>query len=108
MIYIDFLSSPEGLVTGFRVAGHSDYAQAGSDIVCAAVSSAVYMTINTVTDVLGVSPTAMRVEEGEAFFRVTQKEEPLCRDLFSGLRIHLKALEEQYPQNMKVSYLEVS
>ena len=41
----------DGLVTGFRVSGHSDFSEQGSDIVCAAVSSAAYMTANTLTEI---------------------------------------------------------
>ena len=42
----------EGSLTGFTVSGHAGAGSAGRDIVCAAVSSAVYMAANTVTDVL--------------------------------------------------------
>ena len=31
-----------------KVLGHADYAQYGSDIVCASVSTAVYMSINQI------------------------------------------------------------
>ena len=33
--------SEEDRLTGFEVSGHSGYAEAGADIVCAAVTSAV-------------------------------------------------------------------
>ena len=107
MITVDFLTTPDGFLSGFRVAGHSDYSENGSDIVCAAVSSAVYMAMNTVTDVIGVQPLAVRVNDGEAFFRVELKDEVVCRTVFTGLKLHLLGLEEQYPQNINVSYLEV-
>lgn len=107
MIHADFLTGSDGRITGFRIAGHSDYAEDGNDIVCAAVSSVVFMTINTVTDVIGVQPLAMRVEDGETFFRLEIRDEALCRDILAGLKLHLLGLEEQYPQNISVSYLEV-
>lgn len=107
MIYVDFLSEKDGFITGFRVAGHSEYSETGSDIVCAAVSSAVYMAINTITDVISVTPLSMRVEEGEAFFRVELRDEQNCRTIFTGLRLHLQGLEEQYPEYIQVSYMEV-
>ena len=37
-------------ICGFEISGHSDYAEEGSDIVCAAVSSAALMTANTITE----------------------------------------------------------
>lgn len=107
MIYVDFLTPPDGKLEGFRIAGHSGYGEEGQDIVCAAVSSAAYMTINTVTDVLGVTPLSLRVEEGDLFFRVETKDEPSCRNLLRGLKLHLTGLEEQYSGFIKVGYIEI-
>ena len=42
-------------VIGFDVQGHSGYADAGADIVCAAITSAVRLVETTVNDVLGVA-----------------------------------------------------
>lgn len=42
-------------ITGFDVKGHSGYAEAGADIVCAAITSAVRLTDATVNDVLGLA-----------------------------------------------------
>ena len=41
-------------IVGFTVQGHSGYGEAGSDIVCAAVTSAVRLTECAVNDVLGL------------------------------------------------------
>ena len=73
----------------------------------AAVSSAAYLVVNTLTDVRHVPPLSLRVDEGQMFFRIEPKDEPLCRDLLAGLKLHLTALEEQYPGCLKVGYLEV-
>ena len=54
MICADFHFGENGI--SFTVKGHSGSANAGEDIVCAAVSSAVYMAANTVTEILGLSP----------------------------------------------------
>ena len=107
MIFADFLTLANGRLTGFRVAGHAEYADSVEDIVCAAVSSAAYLTVNTITDVAGVSPLSVRVEDGELFFRIEPKDEPVCRVLLTGLKLHLTGLEEQYPDNIHVNYLEV-
>lgn len=107
MIRIDFLVPPEGTLLGFSMQGHADYGEAGQDIVCAAVSSSAYLVVNTLTEVRHVAPLSLRVGEGEMFFRVEPKDEPLCRDLLQGLKLHLQALEEQYPGCLKVGYLEL-
>lgn len=107
MIIVDFLVSPDGYLEGFRATGHSELAEEGTDILCAAVSSAVYMTLNTVTDVLNVTPLSLRVNEDETFMRVEKNDTISCMNIFQGLKIHLLNLEEQYPKNLKVSYVEV-
>lgn len=107
MIRIDFLTPPDGRLVGFRIEGHSGYGEEGEDIVCAAVSSAAYLTVNTVTDVLFITPLSLRAEDGDMFFRIEPKDEPACRDLLAGLKLHLTGLEEQYPAHLKVGYLEL-
>ena len=107
MIFADFLTLADGRLTGFRVAGHAEYAASGEDIVCAAVSSAAYLVVNAVTEVVGVTPLSLRAEEGELFFRIEPKDEPVCRVLLTGLKLHLTGLEEQYPDNIHVNYMEV-
>ena len=52
MTVVTFSSQGSRLV-GFEVKGHSGYAGAGEDIVCAAVTSAVRLVEATVNDVMG-------------------------------------------------------
>lgn len=107
MIQIGFLTPPDGGLMGFRISGHAGWGREGSDIVCAAVSSAAYLVVNTATEVLAVTPLSLRADEGEMFFRIEPKDEPVCRTLLQGLKIHFGQLEEQYPAYMRVDYLEI-
>ncbi len=108
MIYVDFLTNNAKQVIGARLAGHSGYAEIGSDIVCAAVSSAVYMAVNTIGDVLEVKLKSLRVDEdGELFFRISDEDADTCKVIVSGLALHLKSLEEQYPEHISINYMEV-
>ena len=51
-------------ITGFSVSGHSGYAEAGSDIVCAAISAVVAMAETTINDVCGAK-AKVRVKNGK-------------------------------------------
>lgn len=106
MICVSFLTTACGEVVGFSIAGHADYSESGTDIVCAAVSSAAYMTANTITDVLHANAQVL-VDDGELYVRVTAGEAVQCRSLFAGFKLHMLGLEEQYPENIRVNYLEV-
>jgi uncharacterized protein YsxB (DUF464 family) len=44
-------------IKGFSVKGHSGYAEEGEDIVCASVSSTVWMTVNGLENVVGAKVT---------------------------------------------------
>ena len=65
MIRADFFANADGALLGFSVLGHSGLAQEGEDILCAAVSSAAYMTANTVLEILHITPISLRAEDGE-------------------------------------------
>lgn len=84
----------------FKITGHAQYARSGKDIVCAAVSSAAYMTVNTITDVLGVKA---QIEENDGYMKVSFVNSEAAADIVRGLKLHLEQLSEQYPQFVKVT-----
>ncbi|HEX3039325.1 MAG TPA: ribosomal-processing cysteine protease Prp [Caproiciproducens sp.] len=104
MICAEFFTEPDGELVGFQISGHNG--EAGSDILCAAVSSSAYMAANTVTDVIKAD-ARITVEDGYMLVKVSPQEAKSCRILFAGFKLHMQGLEEKYPQNIKVSYTEV-
>lgn len=89
------------ILTGFTVEGHSGYAEQGEDIVCAAVSSAAYMTVNTISEVLSL-PVDADVRDG--FMDITVlKNSNASQDILMGFELHIKELGTQYPQFIKIS-----
>jgi uncharacterized protein YsxB (DUF464 family) len=48
MIKVEFYRNKNKNICAFTVSGHADYAKAGSDIVCSAVSLLVFNTINSI------------------------------------------------------------
>ena len=85
---------------GFTVKGHAGFADAGKDIVCAAVSSAAYLAANTVTEILGVNATA-EDKDGYMNFYFTGSEE--AARIVRGLQLHLTELAQEYPGCIKIS-----
>lgn len=107
MVAICFLTSQRGMLLGFSITGHAGWGEEGADIVCAAVSSAAYLTVNIITDVLSVAPLALRAEEGDLFFRILEGDASQCRPLLQGLKLYFSQLEEQYPDHIEVSHIEI-
>lgn len=100
MITALFTHTPRG-VSGFQVNGHSGLAPSGSDIVCAAVSSAVYLAANTITDVIGLA-AVVREHDGHLTLTLPQGQEDGGSAVLAGLRLHLKQLQSQYPGAVRV------
>jgi uncharacterized protein YsxB (DUF464 family) len=91
---------------GFELRGHAGAGSAGNDIVCAAVSSAVYMTANTVTEILGVN-AGIKEKNGYMKVIIPEEDRSRCEAVMAGLKLHLTALAGQYPRNIHISFTEV-
>ncbi len=89
-----------GSLRGFELSGHAGSGVYGSDIVCAAVSSAAYMAANTVTEVLSVEADA-DVRDGYMKFSFSSGNSA-AEAVLDGLELHLRELEKEYPKKLKV------
>ncbi|MBQ8683759.1 MAG: ribosomal-processing cysteine protease Prp [Clostridia bacterium] len=104
MIRVRFTTA-EGSLSGFTVSGHAGAGEYGQDIVCAAVSSAAYMTANTITEILGLSAD-IAVDEGYMSLQVTGALPP-CQAVLAGFRLHIQALQQEYPKRIQLMNTEV-
>ncbi|MBQ9531727.1 MAG: ribosomal-processing cysteine protease Prp [Eubacterium sp.] len=104
MIRIKFFKSGD-LLKGFECKGHSMSAPSGQDIICAFVSSACYMTANTVTEIIGLEAQTA-VDDGYMRLEITGSAES-AQDILSGMKLHLTELQKDYPENIKVIITEV-
>ena len=95
----------EDRITGFSISGHSGYAEAGSDIVCAAISAAVSLAETTINDVCGAK-AKVRVKEQDARITLTLPtscdEEDTVQAVLSGLMVYLISLKEDYEDYIEV------
>ena len=92
-------------ITGFSVSGHSGYAEAGEDIVCAAVSAAVEMAEITINDICGAKAKT-RVKEEQARISLTLPvscdEEETVQAVLTGMMVYLCSLRDTYPDYIEV------
>ena len=95
----------DGRINGFSVSGHSGYAEEGSDIVCAAVSSAVQFAECTINDVLG-NHANVKMNQDEP--RVTLTLPAACDDedavqaVLTGFMLTICSLRDDYPDYIEV------
>ena len=92
-------------ITGFSVSGHSGYAEAGSDIVCAAISAVVSMAEATINDVCGAK-AKVRVKNEDARVTLTLPtscdEEEAVQAVLAGMMLTLCSMRDDYPDYIEV------
>ena len=92
-------------ITGFSVSGHSGYAEAGADIVCAAVSTAVTMAEAIINEVCGAQ-AKVRVKQEDARVTLTLPtscdEEETVQAVLAGMMVTLISLAEDHPDYIEV------
>ena len=92
-------------INGFSVSGHSGYAEAGADIVCAAISAVVTMAEATINEVCGAK-AKVRVKDEQA--RVTLMlpsscdEEDTVQAVLAGMMLTLCSMRDDYPDYIEV------
>ena len=95
----------EDRITGFSISGHSGYAEAGSDIVCAAISAVVTMAEATINDVCGAK-AKVRVKNEDARVTLTLPascdEEESVQAVLAGMMLYLCSLRDEYPDYIEV------
>ena len=95
----------DGRISGFTVSGHSGYAEAGADIICAAVSTAVQFASCTIEEVLG-NRCKTKVNEEEARITLTLPatcyDEDAVQDVLNGFILTMLSLRDDYPDYIEV------
>ncbi len=103
------LKKQNGLWTSLEVSGHSGYSTAGSDIVCAGISTAVISSVNLLDKLIeGCFDLIQNEEDGYVsiynikYQNVEESNKYFIDLIFQNLYDILKDIENQYPKNLKV------
>lgn len=99
MINVIFKSNSNGLIS-IQVNGHSGFDVSGKDIVCAACSSTVDLTIHTLEEYYGVN-LKVEIGDNQVYVEALNGFETVNK-LFSSLYDYLKTLSEEYKENIRV------
>lgn len=80
--------------TGFSISGHAGYGTEGNDIVCAAVTSAVELTCNTITEFFGAA-AEVSVFENEVRLILKEYAES-SGQLLASLFSHIEYMAQEH------------
>ena len=106
MIRIVFYRDEAGL-TGFRAHGHAGYAEAGSDIVCAAVSGILETACEGIESVLNI-PLDAQQDDDSGFLQAVLPPSlsPAQRHdagmMLAAAEAGLRAIQRQYPDHVRL------
>ena len=84
------------IITGFECTGHAGYAQAGSDIVCAAVSILTTTCANALETVAGEKPM-VKASSGKMILSLPESSGRDAQVILKTMRQGLQDLMDAYP-----------
>ena len=94
-------------ISGFKVYGHSGYAIEGEDIVCASVSSTVWMTVNGLENVVGAKVTYNQTD-ANVTLKVENESIDEAQDLLRSFKEFLCNLSIEYEDYLTVKEVHVN
>ena len=105
MIRVNVYKSGKGKIRGFKCLGHAEYADAGEDIVCAAVSAL------TETALLGIGEYLHRnvdydLASGKLIMKLKDSPDSLTEAILQTMSIGLEKVAETAPQAVKIRWEE--
>ena len=93
------IKNKNGKVYEIVVKGHAGYDTYGKDIVCAAVSTMMIVTIN---NIISLDDSINYVEDA-GLLKISIKEETdINQKLFNNVIMMLEELKSQYPKNIEI------
>ena len=108
---VTFVKRSDGALIGYQAEGHSGYAHAGADIVCAAISALTQSTLNGLKNVLK-APVMFDQDDRRAFIEVrltpeaTEEQIQQAQLLLVTLLEGLQAIQRGYSRNVRINFEE--
>ena len=108
---VEFRRRSDGALIGYSAIGHSGYAEAGADIVCAAISALTQTTLNGLANVLK-APVMFDQDDDGAFIEAkltpeaTENQVQQAQLLLVTLLEGLQAIQREYPRNLRIIFKE--
>ena len=108
---VTFMKRSDGALIGYSAIGHSGYAEAGADIVCAAISALTQTTLNGLKNVLK-APVMFDQDDDGAFIEAiltpeaSDEQVKQAQILLVTLLEGLQAIQRSYPRNLRIIFKE--
>lgn len=101
MTKVNATFSKENTISKLTISGHSGYKASGEDIVCAAVSSAVYVAV-AILEQAGADFHFTEQPEAPLMELVANDASAISTAVLAGLFTTLSGIAQQYPEHVKI------
>ena len=105
MIKFTAVTNKNDQIIRFTVCGHSGLSESGTDILCAAVSTAVWMTINGI-EKQGLACVTDTEKDGFVDCEISEKRDSAADALLKSLADVMSELSVQYKKNLFITHLK--
>ena len=104
MINVDITLNDEGRVTDIVMDGHADFAEHGSDIVCAGASAVVFGSVNAIIGLTSERPDIDYDDDGGYFHvRSVDTNNEQAQLIMQAMLISLQTIEDEYSDFIKLN-----
>jgi len=103
LVTVHIRKDSRGRLSSFLATGHAGWAEAGSDVVCAAVSTVLQAAWVGLTEVAGLKVSGMRRRSRlELVWPAAARSRPAVRAIARTAALSLGYLSVQYPDQLRV------
>ncbi len=96
------LIKSDGNIVGFDVSDHSGYAESGSDIVCAAITSSVSLVETILNDSFDAGADVTVNPDTARITLMISKPCDKCRSVLKAFERHMRSIADEYPKYIKI------
>ena len=103
MISVDLFRDKQGIITGYKVSGHADYAKAGEDIICSAVSALTQAPLLGLERHLKLKPSyVVNQEDGILEVALNSAPNDLTEAILQTMLYGVDSIARQCPQYVRI------
>lgn len=107
MINVDF-DYKHGKISGFSMSGHANFAENGSDIVCAGASAVSFGLVNSIFSLTDVKPVVEAGAEGGYLScripsDISDESQEKVQLLLEALLVSMQTIERDYGKYIKIN-----
>lgn len=103
MITVAINRDEQGMITSYKVSGHADYAEAGEDIICSAVSALTQAPIMGLVRHLNLNPS-YDVNQKDGVLKVALNSAPsdLTEAILETMLYGVESIAKQCPKYVRI------